>query len=595
MNPPNYQCTSPNFHFRLLTVQMMWYNMCSYNCRCTMASWSPERESSCFLSHLLDGVVGTQYNIDCRQDFCKILDAYSSASIGLNFHFTGSKSEGLNLPGSDEDYMIDMNDSMMMAAVQSLHDIREIRHHNVYLMCTENIRPGFALLRQVRQKNFVHILMSENIDNVPYLSSNLFMNLFDFFKGIKLFSNVNCTVGRTGPSTEHWSEYHDKDDSGIDMVYSIRCPFWPHGAQEWIERPREYGWPSSRDMTAIIEFGCHLVPIGHPHSEMKDTEWRISFSIAERTLVWSFNKVQIQCYAVMKIVLKEYINARCQPHNKALCSYFIKTFLFWKFESTDAHFWIPENFRECVKYLFIEFRKCISKGELRHYFFPMFNLLSIKPTPAAWHEILQLLDIIIQSDVSIFKDCKTLRKTWSKYVATIEQSNIVVHESRRDSFLQNDTRMMSMLRRIRQTPSGTPLSILPCTLDDAIRRVRDLSCKTPLKSLALKYLFFHKELFIYPYAEDVSRRQMIADIDEFHQSILHGQWSTDISTSGLWSAIIQVVLRDYPSALTTVNRVLSQIPSFALYHSQTTVQSGDEAKRRYVDIFLNADTTPKIG
>ena len=252
-----------------------------------MASWSPERERSSFLYNLLDNVVGTQFTIDCRQDFCQILDSYSSVSLGSNWYFTGSKSEGLNLPGSDEDYMADMNDIFMMTVVQSLYDVREIPQYNVYLMVTENVRPGFALLRKipVRHKNFLHMFLCENIDNVPYLSSDLYMKLYEFHKGNKLWSNVNCTVGRTGPSMEHWSEYLDKNESGIDMVYSIRCPFWPHVAQEWIERPRQYGWPSSHDRMSIIKFGCHLVPIGHPHSEMKAFEWQMSFSIAERTLV----------------------------------------------------------------------------------------------------------------------------------------------------------------------------------------------------------------------------------------------------------------------------------------------------------------------
>ena len=48
----------------------------------------------------------------------------------------------------------------------------------------------------------------------------------------------------------------------------------------------------------IIQFGFHLVPVGYPHSDVNMIEWRISFSVAERTLVWSFNHIQMQCYAV---------------------------------------------------------------------------------------------------------------------------------------------------------------------------------------------------------------------------------------------------------------------------------------------------------
>ena len=36
------------------------------------------------------------------------------------------------------------------------------------------------------------------------------------------------------------------------------------------------------------------------------------FSVAERTLVWSYNHIQMQCYAVMKLILKEFINPHCR-------------------------------------------------------------------------------------------------------------------------------------------------------------------------------------------------------------------------------------------------------------------------------------------
>ena len=116
--------------------------------------------------------------------------------------------------------------------------------------------------------------------------------------------------------------------------------------------------------------------------------------MAERELVWSFNHVQIQCYAIMKIILKEFINVRCSPQNQVLCSYFIKTFLFWKYEATELTFWRTDNLRECVKYLISEFCNCIQEGMLRHYFIPSFNLLSIKLTRAAQIELMQLFDNI---------------------------------------------------------------------------------------------------------------------------------------------------------------------------------------------------------
>ena len=139
-------------------------------------------------------------------------------------------------------------------------------------------------------------------------------------------------------------------------------------------------------------------------------EWRLSFSIAERTLVWSFNHIQMQCYAVMKIILKEYIKKHCSDENQILCSYFIKTFLFWKFETTELNFWRKENFIECFSYLLFEFYQCLLEGNIRHYFIPEFNLLSVKLTPNAQSELLKVYGNILQRGVSIMKECKSLKR-----------------------------------------------------------------------------------------------------------------------------------------------------------------------------------------
>ena len=72
-----------------------------------MASW--RQDHSRILSLLLDAVVGTKEIIEIRQDFCRLSDCLSSAFTEDNTYFTGSKAEGLDLPGSDEDYMHDNN------------------------------------------------------------------------------------------------------------------------------------------------------------------------------------------------------------------------------------------------------------------------------------------------------------------------------------------------------------------------------------------------------------------------------------------------------------------------------------------------------
>ena len=345
-----------------------------------MPSWTPQH--SLVLSLLLDEVVGTQKAISIRKDFCKIYDCLSSSLCPI--YFTGSKAEGLDLPGSDEDCMHDINYMFRITVTQSLREMTPSSTDTILFVETENIQSGFALLQFVNEiKDPILLLASQFIRGRRYLSSNLFL---DVQTSRPTYWLDTTSFVRQGPSIEMWTEYGNKSSSGMDNVLSIHCQFWPNSASEWIHRSRPFGWPNSCDISSIIDFGCHLVPIGFPLSHFKFIEWRISFSIAEKILVGSFSHVQMQCYAVMKIILKEFIKVRCSSKNYVLCSYFIKTFLFWKFETTDGNFWRADNLRECIKSLLSCFCSCIQEGSLKHYFFPKFNLLSVKLTRAAQRE-----------------------------------------------------------------------------------------------------------------------------------------------------------------------------------------------------------------
>ena len=385
-----------------------------------MASWRPDH--SMILSLLLDTVVGTKDTIEIRQDSCKLRDCIKSITHGCKIYFTGSKAEGLDLPGSDEDYMMDIYNIFHIKVTQSLDEKNDTSPYSNFFMSTENVFPCFALLQHIPRTpihSFLH-RSSQNINGLRHLSSDLFMQ-----NDLQIYSKIHKgqTVKRQGPSTEVWSQYCNKSKSGVDNVSSIHCVFWPKEATEWVQRSRQFGWPTSQDILSITDFGFHLVPIGHPHSEKKLMQWRISFSVAERTLVWSFNHIQMQCYAVMKIILKEFIKVRCNPQNQVLCSYFVKTFLFWKYETTELNFWREDNLRECIKYLLTESSKCIQEGVLKHYFIRRFNLFSVKLTRQAQTELLQLFDIVIQNDISILRECRTLHNIWSEFLQIRENRN----------------------------------------------------------------------------------------------------------------------------------------------------------------------------
>ena len=546
-----------------------------------MASWTPER--SAILSALLDDVVGTPEMVAVRQDWCRIHDCLQSKLSTHNIYFTGSKAEGLDIPGSDHDFMIDRNDWLCIKVIQSLDERPTMSPYSIFFMSTENVHPGFALLKHVNQNlnNQILFLASRNMNGLRYLSSDLVVESYLS----KRSQSIPMTRVRQGPSLETWDEYDNKSESGMDDVLSIHCDFWPTTALEWTQRPRHFGWPTSHDISSIINFGCHLVPVGHPHSDTKLMEWRISFSVAERTLVWSFNHVQMQCYAVMKIILKEFIKVRCSPENQVLCSYFIKTFLFWKYEANDVNFWCADNFRECIMYLLKEFSERLHEGVLRHYFLPRFNLLSVKLTQAAQAELLQLFDIIIQSDISVLRECRTLQNIWSKFLKVDENKHMVLHGIKRRNMLKNDGCMITLI-------SYFDLLIHKFSQlhdqYDVTSALLSLSCKTHLKTFALnRCLFFIHVWSLIQF--DFGNK----DAYRSHQSLQTDNFSIDISSSKLWYAILLLKRRDYSSVLNITNQILSSIPPFVIYKNTdfSQMNNDSEPKRLYADMFLDSDTT----
>ena len=67
----------------------------------------------------------------------------------VNVYFTGSKAEGLDLPGSDDDYMIDINSLYDIEVSESVYDLIRSTRRNKLLIITDNVPPAFAMLKCV--------------------------------------------------------------------------------------------------------------------------------------------------------------------------------------------------------------------------------------------------------------------------------------------------------------------------------------------------------------------------------------------------------------------------------------------------------------
>ena len=553
-----------------------------------MTSWTPAR--SILLSQLLDDVVGTEEMVRIRQDYCRIYDCIMSTGYHITTYYTGSKAEGLDLPGSDRDLMSNINNVHDMQVTETKQGAQAATHRNIFVMSTENVPPCFVMLRSVSPIHDRDLLNAcQDMNNSLYLSSFLFVHnaTIDFREWCP-----TLTINRQGPSIEGWSAYMDRSQSGTDSVRSIHCSFWPYTASEWQTRPRRFPWPSSRDMKRIVEFGFHLVPVGQPQSDTNMMEWRISFSVAERTLVWSFNHIQMQCYAVMKLILKEFINPHCSPPCRVLCSYFIKTFLFWEYEQTDPSFWCKDNFRECVLHLLSNFDECIRVRSLKHYFIPSFNLLSVKMTDEAQMELLAIFDVMRQTDISIIKECKTLNKVWVE-CSNHEAGSTDVTGAVKRNLLRNDECMMRAVVNLQDQVLGllnhTCMDLITLTIQFMDHfHTHHTAYKTHVPSFYVRMLLHYTSISLTNIPLQSVGNKTLYGPRRFLQSNVSG---FDLSTSRLWYAMLMTKCGNYCLSLCIINKVLSNISPLALYYiGMDLFNVRDVTKGRYIDLFSSNDT-----
>ena len=546
-----------------------------------MADWSPEHNT--YLSALLDDVTGSEEIVRLRQDYCKIRDCILSTNPdNVNRYYTGSKAEGLDLPGSDDDYMIDINNPGEIEVSESLQELLRSTRRNKLLIITDNVPPAFAMLKCVSLQDQFLLRSAERVDNESYLSSQQVVS------STWLESVQSETRRIQGPSIETWSKYADTSQSGQDNVPSIHCKAWPTSAAEWKDRPRHYEWPSQHDREYIEQFGCHLVPVGHPLSVRKSMEWRLSFSIAERTLVWSFNHTQIQCYAVMKIILKEYVKTKCdEKHKSVLCSYFIKTFLFWQFEKIERSFWQIANLSGCIMYLFHEFFSCIRTGVLRHYFVPRFNLLEIKLTPDAQTELLKIFSKVIQTGISIIRQSNTLSGMFSHFIEIRDRRHCEMRtaEIYKRRILDNDEITMRLLT-IEIFYQIQNASFSYDSLFAVFLRLRSVRYSTSLVVFAIISVCRLIVLRTLCNSSHHCNRYLHYRMTALSKNI----YGTDLASSKLWLSTFLLQQGDYAGSLQNVNDVLSSIPPYVVYYSGLSIKSGDDSKQLYVHRYCGRNT-----
>lgn len=187
-------------------------------------------------------------------------------------------------------------------------------------------------------------------------------------------------VAVSGPALSRRDRPGRRNNYSHDYVPCIRCVKWTTLAEGWAGRKRPVDWPKQGLILEIVNEGCHVVPISHYQSgdSLRQTEWRLSFSSAEKKLVDSLTIEQRQSYIVAKFVMKQVIqemkdNFQELSVEKALSSYHLKTIFLWKCEEKPAEEW--NNLLESVVDLLNALVDHLQKRNIPQYFIPENNLI----------------------------------------------------------------------------------------------------------------------------------------------------------------------------------------------------------------------------
>ena len=336
---------------------------------------------------------------------------------GLDRMESGSNREGFRLPTSDVDFMVWLLDHKVISDLSQISHYR-IPQHTVILMECKDLPPGFTRLKLMTPSVDPNVMSSSvTYNKETYVSSLLFKNAHRL-NSVRSNHAVLTTSMQHGPCQTF--NIHGLD---IDCAHCFRSHFWPKVALPWIQRCQVKKWPPESVLSTIVKEGCHVVPVGSLPN--KEYEWRISFSGAEQKLIYSMNHCQFLCYGLLKIFLKQVINSPC------LCSYFMKTIMFWVIQCNNSLHWVPCNLLFCFWTCFKVLLLWVYKGNCPNFFIPQNNMFRVK--------------VVGHTQVSLFEKLHALYNEGISCVLKIPTIDSFLNEmqNRMQTFQINEGRLFS--------------------------------------------------------------------------------------------------------------------------------------------------------
>ncbi|XP_052687896.1 uncharacterized protein LOC128166645 [Crassostrea angulata] len=342
-------------------------------------------------------IVGTSQQVALRrelQDIIEMVERQVTPDDEVTYMLSGSRREGFRLEGSDVDFMVWYNSH------QVIMDMSQSEYYNtanttLILSDSSESPPGFTLLQlltptTIRDVQSACVIMNDRV----YISSSIYRQL--------TCSTVvpNSTVhGPCGSGNIAGREY--------DTAFCFVCDFWPLSASLWIDRCNS--WPGPEVVDDIVRNGCHFVAIGHPLGPNENEEWRVSFSQAEQKCVFAMTHSQFLTYGLLKLFLKEVINQQSEETNKLLCSYHIKTTIFWAIQQNTLPQGCTQNLQASFWICFQLLLKWVYEGVCPNFFIPQNNLFLTKVNGSAQNRLFLQLHELYKKGLACLLQSSSIR------------------------------------------------------------------------------------------------------------------------------------------------------------------------------------------
>jgi len=311
------------------------------------------------LSRVLDDIGVIQDMTDLRRHIHLLREKLRTMGLKLQgfnetLYIVGSQSEGSTTVGmdSDTDHMMILNNYLVV------FDWAEWEKDKIIMLAIRDNTTPPQLCYIQRLRSDLPLKMDQPVnptDEVDEEGRVLMSNKWDDELIWESSKHLGPMISH-GPS----KSFSDK----VDFVFAFPCASMPEECEFLFSRPRPGHYPKPETLERARHCPTFLVPQGHPFSEHKHLQWRISTSLWERFLVFDFTAEQQHVYILLKMIRKSFIKPVVGDN---LSTFHMKTAVMFTIESCQPDIWSRDNIIACAVNCLNTLLRWIRMGKCPHF------------------------------------------------------------------------------------------------------------------------------------------------------------------------------------------------------------------------------------